>query len=340
MKKSDNKIGVSVIIPCYKRIDQTIRSIKKVLDSDGWNNDYNAELIIADSTEDDSLKKVLFEKFKEKFENKEFLYLHPSKRGISINKNTGAKKAKYPLLVYCDSDMEVEKNVIFDSIKRLEKDFRIAALTSTVIWKKGKKDGQLDRPKEEDRFINYKGTKFIEYIYSRYTITYKKVLLELGGYDEKVFNMRGEGSDLSTRYWRAGYPLAYDSSLKVYHRHDAPDSIALRIDHPEWSVAKDIFLLAYKFNNFEDDGLYFPKNLNKIFGKFDSMSHYRLIQGLAKHFNFIVKSKKEIDKQKKEMKPQYDFKFQEIFSNKKMLLKCIDEAQKKMKPIHKEVFKK
>ncbi len=332
----NQKLGVSVIIPCYKRIEQTVETIKKIYDSNGFDKEYDAEVIITDSTEDDSLKKVLEEKFGSR-EN--FSYHNPGKKGISINKNAGAKRAEHPLLIFCDSDMEVEKNTIPETIKTFQKDKRISALMTNVIWKGGELEGKYDRPKDEDRFIEDKGTSFVEYIYSRYTATYKEVFEDVGGYDEKVFNMRGEGSDLSTRYWRAGYPLAYNGNLNVYHMAEAPDSIALRIPNPEWGVAKDIFLLAYKFGNFESEGHYFPANLGRIFAKHGEKGHFRMLQGICKYFDFVTESKKIIDEQKTEMKCEYDFKFQEIFSDKEKVLHCIESAEQKLSKIHSRIFK-
>ena len=60
--------------------------------------------------------------------------------------------------------------------------------------------------------------------------------------------MRGEGSDLSIRYWRAGYPLAYDSSIIVHHVFDTEGGIIRGVPHPEWGIAKDLLLLAYKYD--------------------------------------------------------------------------------------------
>ena len=116
----------------------------------------------------------------------------------------------------------------------------------------------------------------------------------------------------------------------------APDSIALRVPHPEWGVAKDVFLLAYKFGNFEkENGDYFLSNLERIF---QDKGHFRVLQGLSKFFDFLVESKPKIDKQQEEMTFEYDFKFQEIFSEKEKVLQCIKNAEDKLDKIYKKVF--
>ncbi len=336
--KTTEKFGVSVVIPCYKRIKQTIKTLNLIFNSKGWGESYQGEVIVADSTRDDSLKKALFEKFNDKFLKREFFYIKPKKIGISVNKNAGARKAKFPILIFCDSDIEVEEDTILKSIKALKKHKLVAALTGNVIWKGGEKDGQLDRPRKEDRMIKYKGTWFVENIFSRYEATYKKVFSEVGGYDEEVFNMRGEGSDLSIRYWRAGYPLAYDSSINVHHIADAPYSIALRVKHPEWGIAKDLLLLAYKYDLLEEEEGNFSRTMGLNFSKFGKIGYFRVLQGIGNYLDYIILSKKKIDKQKKKLKSRYGFRFFEIFDRKVLFKKCLKEAEKRLEKIRKNIF--
>ena len=169
-------------------------------------------------------------------------------------------------------------------------------------------------------------------------MTYKEIFDRVGGYDEKVFNMRGEGSDLSTRYWRSGFPLAYNLNAKVHH-HEVDKGIGSTAEHPEWGVAKDYLLLGYKYGNYEtEETKYFSSTIGKNMTNYDKNSHFRILQGIAKHYDLIVNSKKILDKQKKDMRPEYDFNFMEVFSDQKRLKKCIDEAEKKLKNIRNKTF--
>ncbi|MCK5044337.1 glycosyltransferase family 2 protein [Candidatus Parcubacteria bacterium] len=329
---------ISIVVPCYKRVKQTLKTIKMIFASDGWGTLYKAEVIVADVTPDNSLKQALFQKFGEKAEKNEFSYIRPKKSGISTNKNIGAKKAKFPILVFCDSDMEVEKNTIMATIKALKEHKKAAAITGNIVWRGGENNGKFDRPRKEDRMVKIRKTIFIEAIYSRYVATYKEVFQAVGGYDEKVFNMRGEGSDMSIRSWRAGYPLVYDASIKAHHVANSSDSIALGIKHPEWGIAKDLLLLAYKYDILGGDHKNFVQTVKANFDKFGASGYYKIIEGIGKNLDFITKSKKEIESQKKKMKPKHDFKFLEIFSNKALYLECINKAEKKLDKIRKKAF--
>ncbi len=317
--------SVSIIVPTYKRIDQTVKTLKLIFASRGWGMEFTAEVVVADSTPDKSLEKVLLENF-----GTEVIYTKPERAGIATNKNQGAKMAKYPILVFCDSDMEVEPDTLINTINSLQKHPTTGAIGGQVIWKGGGKDGELDRPRPEDRIKTLDGVSYIEALYSRFLVTYKSVFWEVGGYDERVFNMRGEGSDLSIRYWRAGFPLVYDVALKVHHVYEAADSIALRVTHPEWGVAKDLLLLGYKYDMFGGDYPNFRNTVYTNFKHLGSEAQYRIIEGIGKNFDVIHEAKPYLDEFRVQDTPSYEFKFLEIISNSILLLNCISAAKERI----------
>src|SRR3989344_7817122 len=139
-------ISLSIIIPCFKRIQQTLKTINLLLQSEGIDNRYKAEFIAADSSPDDELKLALQKEFGGKI-----IYTRPKKPGIATNKNQGAKIAKNPILIFCDSDMEVEKNTLLNTINSLKKHPTAGAIGGQVIWRTGPNDGNHDRPRPEDR---------------------------------------------------------------------------------------------------------------------------------------------------------------------------------------------
>lgn len=317
-------VNISIVLPCYNRIDQTIQTINLLLNSNGLGKDFLLEIIVSDSSLDNKLEIAVKEKFADKIK-----YIKPKKPGIASNKNIGARIASYPILIFCDSDMEVESNTIINTINSLNKNKTSAGIGGQVIWKNGEKNGTLDRPRKEDRMITVDSTTYIEALYSRYFATYKKVFLDVGGYDEEVFNMRGEGSDLSIRYWRAGYPLVYDPSIIVHHVFDTEGGIIRGVSHPEWGIAKDLLLLAYKYDLSSEDKN-FINAVKANFEKFSEDGYFQIIEGVKNNLQFIIDKKPIIDQQKKNMKTKYNFKFLEIFSNKQLFEKCINNASIKI----------
>lgn len=325
-------IKASVIVPAYKRIDQTLKTLRLIEASDRG-VDIELEIIVADSSPDDNLKKAIFKEFEARI-----LYVRPANQGISTNKNQGAKIASGNILIFCDSDIEIESDTLAKTIEYLKKNKYAGAVGGQVLWKGGESDGLNDRPRKEDRIFDFENYKAVEVIYSRYFATYKDVFWEIGGYDEDVFNMRGEGSDLSIRYWREGYPLFYDQNIIARHVWDAPDSIALRVSHPEWGIAKDLLLLAYKYNMLEDGYDNFVNTVYADFASFKTDGYHKIIQGIANNLEEIVKVKSLIDEQKKHLHAKYAFKFLEVFSDEKLLIECLKASEEKLAQIIKKAF--
>jgi len=233
--------------------------------------------------------------------------------------------------------MEVEKDTLINTIKALKKHQNAGAIGGQVIWRTGPKDNTHDRPRKEDRMITIKKTTYVEAIYSRYIATYKDIFWKVGGYDELVFNMRGEGSDLSIRYWRAGYPLVYDSSIIVHHVHQTQGGIIRNVPHPEWGIAKDLLILAYKYDILDEKYRNFTHTVKANFEKLND-GYYNIIQGIAKYLDFITEIKPKMDQEKKTMTAEFDFKFLEIFSEKKLFKKCVQQAEKKISSARKPLF--
>jgi glycosyltransferase involved in cell wall biosynthesis len=314
-------IHISCVMPAYKRVDQTIKSLNLLFASEGVGKDIEMEVVVADSTPDTTLKDAVLAAFGERI-----VYVKPDHEGIAANKNAGAKAAKHPILIFLDSDMEVEPQTIARTIASLQAHPKAAAVGSTVIWRGGPHAEEKDRPRLEDRLIVKDDTVFIEALYSRFLATYKDIFWSIGGYDEAVFNMRGEGSDLSIRYWRAGLPLSYDESIVVHHVHDVPDAAAVRVDHPEWGIAKDLLLLGYKYDMYNDGYQNFPATVDINFSPLGAEGYYRMLQGIGRHFDYITSVKPALDAFRAADKPEYDFKFLEVFTNAEMFGTCIDTA--------------
>lgn len=325
-------VNISIVAPCFNRIEQTLKTIELITKSNGLNVQFKAELIVSDSSLDDSLEKAVKEKFGERI-----IYTKPAKPGIAANKNQGAKIASHPILIFCDSDMEVGPDTIINTIKSLQKNKTAAAIGGQVIWKGGPQDGKNDRPRKEDRMTTVQGITYVEALYSRFIATYKEVFWEVGGYDEEVFNMRGEGSDLSVRYWRAGYPLVYDPSIIVHHIFETEGGIIRGVPHPEWAIAKDLFILAYKYdiNNADKN---FSKAVQANFEKFGEEAYFRIIEGLIQNYQFIIDKKPILDKQKVNIKTKYNFKFLEVFSEKSLFEDCVIKAENLLLKIREKIF--
>lgn len=328
-------LSVSIIIPTYKRVDQTKRTVSLLYQSKGWNSEYVAEVIIADSTEDDSIKNILSQ-----FSNPTPIYIKPEIPGIASNKNAGARQAKYDLVIFCDSDMEVESDTLLNSLMYLRDHPTAGMAGGRVIWKGGEKDGQNDRPRSEDRMEKIGETTYVEALYSRFVATYKKIFWEAGGYDETIFNMRGEGSDLSIRYWRSGFPLTYDEKIRVHHVYEATDAATRHITSPERGIIRDLIQLGYKYGMMDGDNSNFAKTLNWLTDQFGENDKYVIIESVVSLLSYFWENRERIEKGRQNIPNVYDFKFLDVFSKKDLFADCIGKAAERVKEARNMAFGK
>ena len=312
------RMHCSIIIPCYKRIDQTKRTLKLLLESRGWGSNFKSEIIVVDSTPDNSLKKTLVS-----FDN-QIKYIQPPKKGISVNKNVGAREAEGDILIFCDSDIEVKKDTLKKAITAFKAHPKAAMIMGTAIWKGGEEDGQKDRPRREDRILKYQGTNFVEAIYGRFMATYKKIFWQVGGFDEEFFNMRGEGSNLSIRYWRNGFPLVYEPKIKVCHVFGAADAITRNISHPERGPLRDWLILSLKYGLWGRKGN-FAKTMSWFEEWFGKSDKYVIMENVVELLPWFAENWEKIIKSRENEPKKYDFKFLEIFSERKLFEKCVRE---------------
>jgi GT2 family glycosyltransferase len=326
-------VSVSCIVPTYKRIDQTLSTLDLILASDGIHSIFELEVLVVDATLDESLKAAVLASYGDKVK-----YIHSEHEGIAINKNVGAKASSHPILIFCDSDMEVEKNTILGAVDYLRIHPSVGMVGGFVMWKGGPNDKMKDRPHSEDRMIRKGDTAYIEAIYSRFIATYRDIFWQVGGYDEEIFKMSGEGADLSIRYWRAGYTLAFYEGIVVHRVSDILSPSEHRSDHPEWGIARDFLLLGYKYKMFESDFSTFASTVSMNFSPLGMQGAYRMLQGIGRNLDQIAASKMKLDVFRATDTPVYDFKFLEIFSNAKVFEECVGSSESRIGSIHRGIF--
>lgn len=197
-------VKFSVIVPAYNE-EKYIGTLLNALIKQTFKD---FEVIIVDGNSQDKTAKVA-EKFARKLDLR---VLRLKRRGISFQRNTGAKKAKYDHLVFFDADVKPEPRFLA-KIKSVIETENFDVITTWVDhW-----DGEmidsalctlqnllvLDLTK---RFWpNAVGT----FIYSK-----KKAFNKVGGFDEKI--VIAEDCDLVKRMHRAGYKFEVLRDPKIH----------------------------------------------------------------------------------------------------------------------------
>jgi glycosyltransferase involved in cell wall biosynthesis len=327
-------IAVSLLIPAYKRIQQTLKTLECVFASQGIGTEFMLEVIVIDDSPDTSLTDALKNRFADRLQ-----IVRPSINGIASAKNYGAKIAKHPIIIFSDSDIELQIDTLRNTLNYLKTHEKAAMVGGNVRWKDGADDGKLDRPRVEDRIKEVDGTHYIEALYSRFVATYKSVFWQAGGYDEQLFNMRGEGSDLSIRYWRNGFPLTFNPDITVFHVEEATDAVTRQIQKPEQGIVRDLVQLLYLYNNSRDESPNFSKTLQWLTDRFGSWDKYVILEDVVNLLPYFCEQKQKLDEKRTQLPQTYHFSFLDVFTKVAEFQDCLEKASERLKQARDEAFK-
>lgn len=144
--------------------------------------------------------------------------------GFATGNNKGAKLAKGELLVFLNNDTVVDKNWLYELVKVIESNKKIAICGSRVLSHEGKTQyagsylhslgGKMDYPFHEDK--PDRDYYLVGSILGASFAIRREVFEKLGGFDDDFF-LYGEECDLCLRAWIFGYTVAYAVNSIVYH---------------------------------------------------------------------------------------------------------------------------
>jgi len=225
-----NKIiaGVSIVIPTRNRIDY-VQCLFNSLHSELRTFDGLAEVIIIDNSdpEDSRLIADLCEKYGYKFR-----FLGGS---ISESRNYGVEIAKYPIILFIDSDCEVTPGIIQEHLQSYtEKDIGgVLGLTNFT----GKKNWIWRAIEKTSFLIAFSFAKRMEHaLWGPCTnISFRKdVLNKAGGFrTEFPFDFSGEDVDIGLRINELGYKIKCNPNAVVNHARETWSNL--------WGFCKKIF---------------------------------------------------------------------------------------------------
>ena len=225
------KTRVSVVVVNYngrKYLETCIKSVLAI-------KSHKIELIIVDNNSTD--ESIEFIKNVMKNDPRVSLIQNNKNYGPAYARNRGSEVAKGDYIAFLDNDTRVHENWLSESIKHFESDKEIGACQCKLILEDsmdiidcvGEYLGQtgflvqLAATGEEKDRGQYKDIIEIFAAKSAGMIVRKKVLLDVGGFDEDFF-IYMEESDLCWRIWLQDYKVVLIPNSIVYH-HSGTSSV-------------------------------------------------------------------------------------------------------------------
>ena len=214
-------MGISVVIPVKGRSSYLERLLKTVSEAKGYTSHPTEVIVVDNSNKETRLEiEVLCKRFQASY-----YYLQ---KGVSEARNYGTHIAKLPIILFIDSDCEVECNIFNEHLKcyNSEEVSGCAGLTEFV----GKKT-RLWNAIEKMPFLQpFQWARWKSYVsWGPCTnISFRKEVLEkINGFSSILPQKEsGEDVDLGYRITALGYKICCNANAKVYHIRETWDSLS------------------------------------------------------------------------------------------------------------------
>ena len=224
---------LSIVILSYNTRELLRNCLKSI-----WKHKDEAdlEIIVSDNGSKDGSDEIVKEEFPEVIliENKKNL-------GFAAGNNKAKDLVKGQYVLILNSDTEIRKSTLKETIRYLDEHQAIGALTCKVVLPSGKLDADARRsfPTPLVAFSHFSGmdrvfpnsklfarywynylpedlTHDVDVVQGAFTLVRKKVIDEVGWYDESYF-LDGEDIDLCWKIKKAGYKIVYYPKVSILH---------------------------------------------------------------------------------------------------------------------------
>lgn len=190
-------------------VSRTIE-LQYLLDSIKAQSVKDYEIIVVDQNKDDRVKSICNNVA-------QLNYIHSERRGLSLARNLGIKKATGNYIIFPDDDAILSNNFleIADNIIHI---FTTTSIFSGLVL-------TLDKQVPFSRYMNYESEELTYRNYNKFMSTtmiiHKEVFNKIGGFDEEMgLGTKWGGSEeteILLRALKAGIKAYYSSSLIAYH---------------------------------------------------------------------------------------------------------------------------
>lgn len=214
--------SLSILIITYNRCDDCLALLKN-LEGQHQVNEFAGEILLLNNNSSDSYQPVL------DFIRNSLLPIkyiqHQENLGVAGGRNFLIERAQFPYLLVLDDDVEFDRPDAIRTIaglwnKEIYQKNNTAVITLNIHYYETRERQRNALPHK-----NYKEYKdkdcFLTYYFTGAAHLMKKELFEKTGYYPQDFFYGMEEYDLSYRIVDAGYTLAYDSSVLVWHKESA-----------------------------------------------------------------------------------------------------------------------
>lgn len=214
------KPRISILVITYNRCQDTLDLIKSIYHQKDW-QDYLLEVLILNNYSTEPYSSLI--DWIEEHPDFPINYIdHPENLGVARGRNLLFKKAKGSHFLFLDDDTLIFGDHLFTQLNELIndsfiRDNKVAITTLKVLYYETKEPQESAFPhKNKNLYLNQ--SQFLTYYFTGCAhLVDAKITEEVTLYPEDFFYGMEE-YDLSFRVLDAGWNIAYDDSIQIYHK--------------------------------------------------------------------------------------------------------------------------
>ena len=199
----------SLIIPAYNASNTIATCLSSALNQSILRDEY--EVIVVDDGSTDNTSDII-EKYPVKL-------IRQQNQGPAVARNRGAGEAVGDILVFTDSDCELDHNFLSNITAPIVNDIQITGVQGSYKTRQKEFMARFGQVEIETRYQRMAKGEYIDFI-GTYAAAYKAdIFREYGGFDTGFPLASGEDTEFSYKLHRAGYKLVFVPESFVYHQH-------------------------------------------------------------------------------------------------------------------------
>lgn len=199
----------SLIIPAYNAEKTIKRCLKSAMEQTLPREIF--EIIVVDDGSTDRTRRIV----------KEFpvKIVSQKNQGPAVARNRGAREASGDILLFTDSDCELDSNFVKNMIAPFDIDSEIAGVQGSYKTKQKEFMAMFSQVEIETRYKIMARNKYIDFI-GTYAAAYKKDIFEnYGAFDTGFPLASGEDTEFSYKLHKANCKMVFQPEAFVFHQH-------------------------------------------------------------------------------------------------------------------------
>lgn len=199
----------SVIIPAYNSEKTIAACLESTLNQDISNQEYEVTLIDDGSTDN---TRTIASRFPVKV-------IQQANHGPAVARNNGASQANSDILIFTDSDCELDSHFIDKITTPMKQNPEIIGVQGSYITRQKEFMARFAQVEIETRYKKMAVRRYIDFI-GTYAAAYRKDVFDnYGGFDTGFTLASGEDTEFSYKLHRNGFKMVFEPQAYVYHHH-------------------------------------------------------------------------------------------------------------------------